>query len=64
MTGTQLREWRERLGVKQTKLAESMGVNARTIQNWEKKADDQLPRYVGLALAAHICGVRPYGEWD
>ena len=36
MTGTEIREWRERLGQSRAWLGEKCGVSARTVEAWEQ----------------------------
>lgn len=35
MTGTECREWRQRLGIKQTRMAWDIGVDATLVSRWE-----------------------------
>lgn len=53
MTGSQLRERRERLGLTQSALASKLGTNQITISRWEsEKLRIERPQMLDLALKA------------
>jgi len=51
VTGTELREWRERVGLTQAHLAARLGVSENTVARWERgELRIQHPAMVALAL--------------
>ena len=50
MTSTQLREWRAHWHLSRANLARQLGVNVRTVANWED-GRSPMPAYLDLALA-------------
>jgi len=56
-----LAAWRERMGYSLREAAENIGCSKQAWINWEQGRQD-VPRYIGLAMAALALGMKPYGE--
>jgi transcriptional regulator with XRE-family HTH domain len=52
--------WREAMGFTQRDAAEALGCSRQALHNWEHGATE-CPRYIGLAMAALISRMTPYG---
>jgi transcriptional regulator with XRE-family HTH domain len=57
-----LRQWRKGKGISQEDLAETLGVDPRTVYRWEGGKDGyEPPRWVPIAIAAIEGGLHPAG---
>lgn len=50
MTGNELKRWREERRLTQMRLSFRLGVDVKTLQRWEAKADEPLQKHLSLAL--------------
>lgn len=60
MTGRDLKEWRERMKMTQADAAEAIGCSRRSIQQWEKDPDKDVPKWLAMAVGAVSYGLPPY----
>lgn len=49
MSATELKDWREKRGLSQPRLAEILGVHAMTVSKWEREVQ-AIPPFLPLAL--------------
>ena len=56
-----LTAWRERLGYSKREAAETLGCSRDAWRGWED-GKQEIPRYIGLAMAAIALGMTPYGD--
>ena len=56
-----LREWRERMGYSQRDACVALGCSRGAWGSWEQGVHE-VPRYIGLALAALALGMSAYGD--
>lgn len=61
LSGKTLTLWRERMGFSQREACEKLGCSRGAWSGWEGGTQD-IPRYIGLAMAALALGMTPYGE--
>jgi len=68
MTNEQFKAWRQKMGFTQQQAADALGVNNRSVVNYERgvRYDDGrpviIPRPIALACAAIKAGLAPEGE--
>jgi len=53
--------WRERMGYSQRDAVTAIGCSRGAWAGWEN-GDNEIPRYIGLAIAALALGMDPYGD--
>lgn len=59
MTSEDFREWRERLGLSRSQVAEALGIGINQPKRYEE--GQKIPRYIALACAAVALGIPPIG---
>ena len=59
MTPGEFKAWRTRLGLKQNKAAEMLGLHRRSIHDYEG-AKREIPKAISLACAAIAMGITEY----
>jgi transcriptional regulator with XRE-family HTH domain len=57
-----LTAWRTRLGYSKRQAAEVLGCSRDAWSGWESGDQPNIPRYIGLAMAAIALGMTPYGD--
>jgi len=68
MNNEQFKAWRKKMNLTQQQAAEALGVNNRSIVNYERGARYEdgraviIPRSIALACAAITAGLEPEGE--
>lgn len=57
MTGNELKTQREKIGISQEKLAQSLNVSVSTVARWEQLKENEIPNSRMLELALIALGV-------
>lgn len=61
LSGKVLASWRERMGYSQRDACTALGCSRGAWAGWEN-GTQEVPRYIGLAIAALALGMKPYGD--
>lgn len=56
-----LTAWRTRMGYSQREACDALGCSRGAWAGWET-GKNEIPRYIGLAMAALALGMTPYGD--
>jgi transcriptional regulator with XRE-family HTH domain len=61
LTPAELSAWRERLSFTKRDAAHALGCSRSAWAGWES-GKHPTPKYIGLAMAALVLGIEPYGN--